>query len=43
MVDGLGASDAIEYVIMMIIWMILLNKNIKDVFNKVKGITGGRP
>ncbi|MCE5213012.1 MAG: hypothetical protein LLG40_15830 [Deltaproteobacteria bacterium] len=35
-VDVLGASDAIEYVIMMIIWIILLNKNIKDVF-KNKG------
>ena len=35
-VDLLGAIDAIDYIIRMIIWMILLNKNIKDVFNENK-------
>jgi hypothetical protein len=34
-VDLLGATDAIDYVVRMIIWIILLNKNIKDVFDKV--------
>ncbi len=35
----LQERDAIDYVIMMIIWMILLNKNIKDIFNKVNANT----